>query len=427
MEQKAKFTAREWYVIFILAITQFTVIVDFMIMSPMGDMLMKSLSLTTNQFGYSVSAYAFSAGVSGMLAAGFADKFDRKKLLLFFYVGFILGTFFCGFATSFATLLAARIITGLFGGVIGAIAMAIVTDLFTMQLRGKVMGFVQMGFGVSQVMGVPISLYIANHWGWQMPFVAVAVLAVFIAVLILFKLPAITGHLALQQNKNALQHLISTFAKREYRIGFLVTAFLNFGGYLMMPFGSVYAVNNLHVTYDQLPLLFMLTGIVTLILMPIVGSFSDKVDKFKLFAIACIWMTIFIVIYTNLPVVPFWAVLMFQALMMTGIIARMIPYSALITAVPSMADRGAFMSVNSSLQQMVGGVGAAFAGMIVVQESKTSPLQHYDTLGYIVLITGAISIWMMYRVDKIAKARAAEIPPAVHDADAQEVLAQEIM
>lgn len=427
MEQKAKFTANEWYVIFILAITQFTVIVDFMIMSPMGDMLMKSLSLTTNQFGYSVSAYALSAGLSGMLTAGFADKFDRKKLLQFFYIGFIIGTFLCGFATSFITLLAARIITGLFGGVIGAIAMAIVTDLFTMKQRGKVMGFVQMGFGVSQVMGVPISLYIANHWGWQMPFIAVAILAVFIAVLIFFKLPAITAHLALQQNKNALQHLISTFAKREYRIGFLATASLTLGGYVMMPFGSVYAVNNLHVTYAQLPLLFMLTGVVTLTLMPLVGAYSDKVDKFKLFAAACIWMTIMILIYTNLPVVPFGIVLLVQALMMSGIISRMIPYSALITAVPNMADRGAFMSVNSSLQQMVGGVAAAFAGMIVVQQTPTSPLQHYDTLGLIVLATSIISIWMMYRIDKIAKTRANEIPPAIHDADAKEVMVQEVM
>jgi predicted MFS family arabinose efflux permease len=35
--------------------------------------------------------YAFSAGISGILAAGFADKFDRKKFLLFFYVGFSCG------------------------------------------------------------------------------------------------------------------------------------------------------------------------------------------------------------------------------------------------------------------------------------------------------------------------------------------------
>ena len=178
------FTSYQKFVIFILAITQFTVILDFMVMSPMGDMLMKAMNLKTSQFGIAVSAYAFSAGISGLLTAGFADKFDRKKLLLFFYTGFILGTVFCGFANTYPLLIAARIITGIFGGVIGSISMAIITDIFDIHHRGRVMGFIQMGFGGSQVLGVPISLYLANIWGWQAPFLMVAGLAVVVAVLV---------------------------------------------------------------------------------------------------------------------------------------------------------------------------------------------------------------------------------------------------
>src|SRR5687768_18488103 len=144
-----KFSSYQVVVIILLALTQFTVVLDFMVMSPLGDMLMKSMELTTSQFGFAVSGYAFSAGVSGLLTAGFADRFDRKKLLLFFYVGFILGTLFCGLATTYPTLVAARIITGIFGGVIGSISLAIVADLFELNQRGRVMGFLQMGFGAS--------------------------------------------------------------------------------------------------------------------------------------------------------------------------------------------------------------------------------------------------------------------------------------
>ncbi|MGY0036844.1 MFS transporter [Pedobacter sp. NJ-S-72] len=168
------FTGYQKIVIFILAMTQFTVILDFMVMSPLGDMLIKSLSMKPSSFGIAVSAYAFSAGISGLLTAGFADRFDRKKLLLFFYTGFIVGTFLCSLANSFELLVAARIITGLFGGVISSISMAIITDLFSLQQRGRVMGFIQMGFGASQVLGIPIGLYIANKWGWESPFVMVA-------------------------------------------------------------------------------------------------------------------------------------------------------------------------------------------------------------------------------------------------------------
>src|SRR5450432_1343996 len=165
------FSSYEVFVIAILAFTQFSVVLDFMVMSPLGDMLMKTMNLKTSQFGLAVSSYAFSAGISGLLTAGFADRFDRKKLLLFFYVGFIAGTFLCAITTSYPMLIAARIVTGLFGGVIGSISMAIIADLFLIEQRGRAIGFMQMGFGASQVLGIPIGLYIANQWGWQSPFV----------------------------------------------------------------------------------------------------------------------------------------------------------------------------------------------------------------------------------------------------------------
>ena len=159
-ELKAGFSGKQKMVVLILAVTQFTVLLGFMIMSPMGELLMRSIQLSPAQFGTVVSAYAFSAGVLGLLTAGFADRFDRKKLLLFFYVGFIIGTFLCGFANTYTSLIIARVVTGLFGGVIGSISLAIVTDLFSLYQRGRVMGLIQMGIGASQVLGIPVGLYL---------------------------------------------------------------------------------------------------------------------------------------------------------------------------------------------------------------------------------------------------------------------------
>jgi predicted MFS family arabinose efflux permease len=397
------FTGYQKFAIFILAITQFTVILDFMVMSPLGDMMMKTLSLKPSHFGLAVSAYAFSAGLSGLLTAGFADRFDRKKLLLFFYIGFIGGTFFCGMTSSYPLLVAARIITGLFGGVIGSISMAIITDLFSLQERGRVLGFVQMGFGASQVLGVPIGLYLANQWGWQSPFLMIGGFAAIIAVLIIIKLQPITAHLAIQKDRSALSHLLHTVSKRNYRIGFLATALLSVGGFMMMPFGSAFAINNLHITQHQLPMLFMVSGTSSLIIMPLVGRLSDKIDKFKLFAVASVWMMVMVVLYTNLSVTPLWLVMIFNVLMMMGIMSRMIPSSALTSAIPEMQDRGAFMSINSSLQQIAGGIAAAFAGMIVVQKTKFSPLEHYNTLGYVILCISLLSIFLLYRVSVMIK------------------------
>src|ERR1700682_134778 len=308
MEQKKQaaipFTGYQKFAIFILAITMFTVVLDFMVMSPLGDILMKSLNLKPAHFGLAVSAYAFSAGISGLLTAGFADRYDRKKLLLFFYIGFIAGTLLCGIANTYPLLVGARIITGLFGGVIGSIAMAIVADLVDLQHRGRVMGFVQMGFGASQVLGIPVGLYLANSWGWHAPFLWVAAMAMIIAVLIAAKLQPLTMHLAVQQDKSAFTHLVHTIRKKDYRIGFTATALLSIGGFMMMPFGSAFAINNLQITQHQLPLLFMVAGISTLIVMPLIGKLSDKVDKFKIFTFASAWMVIMVLIYTNLSVTP---------------------------------------------------------------------------------------------------------------------------
>jgi predicted MFS family arabinose efflux permease len=402
-QQPVPFTGYQKFVIFILAITQFTVILDFMVMSPLGDMLMKSLNLKPSAFGIAVSAYAFSAGISGLLTAGFADRFDRKKLLMFFYIGFIGGTIFCGLAHTYVVLVAARIITGLFGGVIGSISMAIITDLFALQQRGRVMGFIQMGFGGSQVLGVPIGLYLANAWGWEAPFWLVAGLSIAIAVLIAVKLQPVTAHLSIQNDRSAFKHLWHTLSKANYRVGFTATALLSIGGFMMMPFGSAFAINNLGLTNKQLPMLFMVSGISSLLIMPMIGRLSDKADKYKVFAVASVWMMIMCVVYTNLGVTPLILVMAFNILMMMGIMSRIIPSSALTSAIPVMEDRGAFMSINSSLQQIAGGVAAAVAGMIVMQKGKGMPLENYNIVGYVIVVISIISLFLMWRVNNLTK------------------------
>ncbi len=400
-----KFSPYEKFVITILALTQFTVVLDFMVMSPLGDMLMKSMNLSTAQFGFAVSGYAFSAGISGLLTAGFADKFDRKKLLIFFYTGFIFGTFLCSISTSYPMLIAARIITGLFGGVIGSVSMAIVADLFTIDRRGRVMGFMQMGFGASQVLGIPIGLFIANKWGWQSPFLMIVGLAVIVCTVIIMKLQPINKHLKMQTDQNAFTHLLHTISQRNYRIGFLATAMLSLGGFMMMPWGSAFAINNLHVTTHQLPIMFMVSGISSLIIMPLIGKISDKIEKFTIFAIASVWMMVMVIIYTHLTPVPLPIVLMMNVFFMMGIMSRMVPSMALTSALPKMQDRGAFMSISSSLQQIAGGLAAAVGGMIVVQKNKFSPLEHYDTLGYVIVALSCITVFMVYRVSRIIKAQ----------------------
>jgi len=397
MEQKS-FSRYEVFVITILTILQFTLILDFMVLSPLGAILMPTLNISTAQFGMVVSAYAFSAGLSGILAAGFADKFDRKKLLLFFYLGFIGGTFLCGIATDYYFLLGARIITGIFGGVIGSITFTIVTDLFRLEVRGRVMGFIQMAFASSQVLGLPVGLYLANLWGWHSPFILIVALSIIVYVLIVVYLKPIDAHLKVKLDRNPFVHLLKTVTNSVYLKTFAATMLLATGGFMMMPFGTAFGVNNLGLTLAQLPLLYMITGLFSMGLGPLAGKLSDTWGKYNMFLIGSVIMIFVVTYYTRLEITPLWVVVIINIIMFAGIMARMISSSALVSAVPTLQDRGAFMSINSSIQQISGGIAAYIAGMIVVQVPG-GRLENYDILGYVVSGTTVITMILIWFVN----------------------------
>jgi predicted MFS family arabinose efflux permease len=402
MEKKPTFSKYQIFIIAILAIIQFTVILDFMVLSPLGAILLDELHITTAQFSIVVSAYAFSACVSGILAAGFADKFDRKKILLFFYVGFILGTLFCALAPTYNYLLAARIVTGIFGGVIGSIGFAIISDLFEMQLRGRVMGFVQMSFAASQVLGIPIGLYLANTFNWHFPFYAIVAFSILVVLSIVIYMRPITEHIAANKGRSPFGHLFKTFANRNYRRAFLATTLLATGGFMLMPFGSAFATNNLGIAIEQLPMLYAITGVFSIVFGPIIGKLSDQVGKFRMFVVGSIITIVFVGIYTELGVTPLWLVIILNVLLFVGISSRMISSSALLTAVPAPHDRGAFMSINSSVQQLSGGISAAIAGLIVYKQ-PSGKVENYPTLGFVVIGSIIVAIFLMRMLDRMVK------------------------
>ncbi len=403
--EKDVFTGYQKFVIAILAFLQFTIILDFMILSPLGAILMPALNVTTSQFGLVVSVYAFSAGASGLLAAGFADRFDRKKLLLFFYSGFVFGTLLCGIATSYEFLLAARMITGIFGGVIGSIVFAITTDLFPFEKRGRVMGVIQTAFAVSQILGIPIGLYLSNHLNWHAPFLMIVAVSVLVGFLIWYYLKPIDGHLAKRVDKNPFHHLYATLTIPRHIQGFAATALLATGGYMLMPFGSAYSVHNLGISVEQLPFVYLVTGIGSMIAGPIVGRLSDKVGKLKVFFAGSVLSVIMVLIYTNLGHTTLPMLILISVIMFVGISSRMIPSQALMTAVPKPENRGSFMSVNSSIQQVSGGIASLIAGLIVIQ-NQDGYLERFNVIGYVVIGAAVITMFMMYRIDRTIKNQA---------------------
>lgn len=387
-----------------LAFLQFAVILDFMLMSPLGAVIMPAMHISPSQFGLVVSAYAFSAGASGLLTAGFADRFDRKKLLLFFYTGFILGTLWCGMAQSFESLLLARIVTGLFGGVIGSIVLAITTDLFPLHMRGRVMGIIQTAFAASQVLGIPAGLYLSNNWNWHVPFLAMAALGLVGGLVVAWKMQPVAEHLKIPQEHSAFLHLFHTVTDARYLIAFAAVTLLATGGFMLMPFSSAFLVSNLGIDLHHLPTVYLITGLATIFVGPMIGKMADKVGKFPVFVFGTALSIVMVLIYTHLGATSLVVVVVVNVVLFTGIFSRMIPFQALSSAVPDVNQRGSYNAISASIQQLSGGLASVIAGHIV-EIGADGKLHNFDVVGYVVVGTSLICLFLVWRLDQGVRVR----------------------
>jgi len=120
---------------------------------------------------------------------------------------------------------------------------------------------------------------------------------------------------------------------------------------------------------------------------------------------------VMIFIYTHMGHTPIWQVIAVNVLLFVGITSRIISASALVSAVPDPASRGAFMAVNSSIQQVSGGLAAALGGLIVVQ-TASGTLEGYDVLGYVVIASMAVTVTLLYFINRMVNQSIAAPPAA---------------
>jgi predicted MFS family arabinose efflux permease len=261
------------------------------------------------------------------------------------------------------------------------------------------MGVIQTAFAASSVLGIPMALVLSTHWGWNASFFLVVAVSALVGGLIWAYLRPVDEHLKDHPDRGPLHHLIKTVSNRLYLQGFATTGLLSVGGFMLMPFMSVFMVHNIGLPIGKLPLVYMITGAFSILTGPLIGRASDAYGILKVFGFGCAVTIVMVVIYTHLHSNPLWVLVMVIVMLQIGIFSRMISSSALMSALPTPADRGSYMSISSSLQQMSGGIAAVVAGLIVVQ-SPQGDLLHFDTLGYVLVGTTVVSLALMYLIDR---------------------------
>lgn len=388
---------KNFKVLILLALINFTNILDFMVMMPLGPQLKRTFDLGPSEWSLLIASYALSAFVSGVAAIFFIDKFDRKKFLLITYVFFIFGTFLCAIAESYEALLFGRIIAGIFGGTIASVVLAIVGDTTPPEKRATAMGIVMAGFSAAAALGVPFGIYFGTLYNWHMPFYAIVVLGAITSVMIYFIIPNITSHIAIGGKISGWTNIKNSFADKNQLIALIFMVVILFGQFSIIPFLSPYMVANVGFTENDLLYIYLFGGIVSIFTSALIGKLSDKFGKLRVFTILLFLSLIPIIIVTNLGKTPLWMVLSVTTIFFIFAGGRMIPATAIVLSTAPPQSRGAFMSIRSAVQQLGAGVAGLIAGMIIV-EKPDGTYSNYQYVGYIAVAMSLLSLWLIRKI-----------------------------
>ncbi len=382
----------------ILAFVQFTGIVDFMVLMPLKPKLTELWNITPSQFGIAVFAYGFGAFISSLICVNKVDRFDRKKVLVVIYAGFTIGTFFCGFATSYYMLVAARFITGLFGGVSGSIIQSIVGDAIPAPKRGQAMGILMMGFALASIIGVPGGLYLAAHNHWYTPFLILGALCAIVFIGILFVVPSFTMHLATYKPQTFVGVMRSVLEDKNRRWALLLTLLIMPSHFFIIPFLTDYFTSNLGFDYSStVPLVYIVGGAITAFTSPMIGKLSDRIGRFKVLLALSILSVMPLIGIPNLQTDNKFILLCFTASLFVFSGSRMIIAMAHTTSTAQPNIRGAFLIINSSVQQFGTSITSLVGGFIVVQSSDLK-LHNYPYLGYFAVFFSILVVIVFNKV-----------------------------
>jgi predicted MFS family arabinose efflux permease len=383
-----------------LAGVQFTHILDFMIMMPLGPQFIALFGISNAEFGLLVSSYTLAAGASGLLATTYIDRFGRKRLLVTLYGLFGLATLACGLAPDYASLLAAR-------GVLSALTQTIVADAIPFERRGRAMGVVMSSFSVSTVAGVPLGLWLAAHWNWHVPFVGIAAMVGVLAVLAAWTMPRLDAHVHHPDRTSVWRGIGQVLSEPAHWRAFAFTSGMMFTGFMVIPYITIYLQFNAGVLPHQVPWMYLLGGLGTLVSARWIGRLSDRLGKVWVFQRLALAVTVPLVLTTVSAGWPLWALFSISSALFVVMSGRMIPGMALVASTAEPRLRGTFLSMNASVQSASMGVAALISGLLVGRDAQ-GQLTGYWLVGLLGVLASLLTWWLAPRLRLVASPGSAQ-------------------
>ena len=376
---------------------QFCHVLDFMIMMPLGPFLISALGISTQEFAFLVASYSFSAAAAGLLMAPVVDRFERKQFLLGVFLAFTIATLMCALAPSYLWLLIARGLAGIFGGMMGAMVHTVVADAIPFERRAKATGYVATAFSVSSIAGVPLSLLLADALGWQAPFLLIALLS---GGLVWFghkALPEFRGHLHAREEGKAIRQMLRVAIEPNHLKAMLLTALVIFGGFTVIPYITLYAIANVGIAADEIPMIYFLGGAATLVTARLIGALADKLGKVLMFRVVAIGACLPVLLVTNIGALSLFVYLGITTLFFIFVSGRMVPLLAIVGAAVKPQERGTFLSLNATVQSMAMGLASMVGGLFITQ----APDGMISGYGWVGLIAASFNVMAALWVGRV--------------------------
>jgi predicted MFS family arabinose efflux permease len=380
-----------------LAGIQFSNILDFMIVMPLGPILMRAFGIAAHEFGLLVASYSFSAAISGVLAATFVDRFERKRLSLVCFGLFGLATLACALAPTYSILMIARGLAGVFGGVLSALVQTMIGDAIPYARRASATGLVSTAFSISTVAGVPLSLWLANQFDWRAPFVLIAALSLIFILVGMRALPELRQHLDGQQRSHLLAATFAVLAEGNHLKALLYSALIIFSGFTVIPYITVYAVGNVGIAQQDIPIVYLVGGAATLFSARFIGHWADRVGKVEIYRRVALAAMLPILAVTQIGIAPLWAWVACTTCFFVLVSGRMIPAMAIVTSAAQPKLRGTFMSLNGTMQSLAMGLATTLAGFLVTMDGG-GRLEGYALVGYVALAANLLAVGFVSRI-----------------------------
>ncbi|MCY1037033.1 myxochelin export MFS transporter MxcK [Corallococcus sp. BB11-1] len=386
--------ARERTLLSLLAAVQFTHVVDFMMLMPLGPLLMQRLDLSATRFGALVSAYTLASAAMGVLGVFWLDRLERKRTLLMLYAGFITATLLCGMATGAVGLLVARTVAGACAGLMGAVVIAIVSDVVPAERRGQAIGTVMTAYALSAVAGVPLGLGVANLWGWRAPFFVLAAVAGGVWLLLLRLLPRVDGHLVRAGTAPDALAPATVWTPR-LALGWGLTFTVVFASFLLIPYLGAFMVGNLGLSLSELPWVYLAGGAATLLSSRWIGGLADRLGPARVLAGLLVFSMVPHLLFTHLSPSPLPVVALVFVGFMTLTSGRAIPTMALVASRVPPTLRGRYLAVNMAASDGASGL-AAWMGGLLLSTASDGALIGFGPLGWLAAGVSVLALGLLW-------------------------------